>query len=176
LLLGLFEAGKSFIFERFLLAIDCYRLLPRLCLPDLLLVYQIRSSETTSSILRDQHLRQRLRICSRIWHHATERKARLLGLEMVRSPYFSDFHFFVNRRIRIFIINGAMTIFLAILGRILIVDFPDKVHKSRRPFLNAEEVSAIQSKLDRDRQDAEYDELTTRKFMKVCGRWELWFL
>lgn len=69
-----------------------------------------------------------------------------------------------------------MTIFLAILGRLLIVDFPDKVHKSRRPFLNAEEVSAIQNKLNRDRQDAEYDELTMRKFFNVCGRWELWFL
>jgi hypothetical protein len=99
-----------------------------------------------------------------------------LGWRWFVHLIFPVFHFFVNRRIRIFIINGAMTIFLAILGRILIVDFPDKVHKSRRPFLNAEEVSAIQGKLDRDRQDAEYDELTTRKFMKVCGRWELWFL
>lgn len=69
-----------------------------------------------------------------------------------------------------------MTIFLAILGRLLIVDFPDKVHKARRPFLNAEEVLAIQHKVNRDRQDAEYDELTMRKFFKVCGRWELWFL
>ncbi|ORX99557.1 major facilitator superfamily domain-containing protein [Clohesyomyces aquaticus] len=62
----------------------------------------------------------------------------------------------------IFIINGLMTVFLALLGRILIVDFPDKI-------------KAVQDKLDRDRQDAEYDELTMRKFTKACGRWELWF-
>ncbi|PSN72063.1 MFS general substrate transporter [Corynespora cassiicola Philippines] len=75
----------------------------------------------------------------------------------------------------IFIINGAMTVFLAILGRILIVDFPDKVHKSRMPFLKPHEVQAIQAKLDRDRQDAEFDELTMKKFWAACARWELWF-
>lgn len=69
-----------------------------------------------------------------------------------------------------------MTIFLSVLGRFLIVDFPDKVHKSRRPFLTVEEVQAIQDKLNRDRQDAEYDEVTGRKFIEVCGRWEVWFL
>ncbi|KAF2998140.1 hypothetical protein E8E13_001601 [Curvularia kusanoi] len=74
----------------------------------------------------------------------------------------------------IFIINGAMTMFLAVLGRILIVDFPDKVHKSRFPFLAPAEVQSIQAKLERDRRDAEYDELTMSKFVSACKRWELW--
>lgn len=69
-----------------------------------------------------------------------------------------------------------MTMFLAILGRILIVDFPDKVYKSRMPFLKPHEVKAVQDKLDRDRQDAEFDEITTTKFLAACARWELWFL
>jgi hypothetical protein len=77
---------------------------------------------------------------------------------------------------RIFIVNGLMTVFLALLGRILIVDFPDKVYKSRMPFLKPQEVKAVQDKLDRDRQDAEYDELTKEKFIAACARWELWFL
>ncbi|KAF2007045.1 MFS general substrate transporter, partial [Amniculicola lignicola CBS 123094] len=76
---------------------------------------------------------------------------------------------------RIFIIEGLMTIFLALLGRLLIVDFPDKVHLARYPFLNANEVTAIQQKLDRDRRDAEFDELTWGKFLKACSRWDLWF-
>lgn len=77
---------------------------------------------------------------------------------------------------RIFIINGLMTVFLAILGRILIVDFPDKVHRSHWPFLKPHEVKAVQDKLDRDRRDAEFDELTMKKFLSACSRWELWFL
>lgn len=74
----------------------------------------------------------------------------------------------------IFIINGAMTMFLGVLGRLLIVDFPDKVYKSRMPFLKPHEVKSIQDKLERDRHDAEYDELTMTKFWEACRRWELW--
>jgi len=77
---------------------------------------------------------------------------------------------------RIFIINGAMTIFLAILGRILIIDFPDKVNQSRIPFLKPNEVQAIQDKLQRDRQDAEFDKLTLKKLVDASKRWELWAL
>jgi hypothetical protein len=69
-----------------------------------------------------------------------------------------------------------MTLFLAVLGRLLIVDFPDKVHKARFPFLQPDEVHAIQAKLERDRRDAEYDELTLRKFLHACARWQLWVL
>ncbi|KAF2747975.1 MFS general substrate transporter [Sporormia fimetaria CBS 119925] len=75
----------------------------------------------------------------------------------------------------IFIINGLMTVFLAVLGRILIVDFPDKVHKSRMPFLKPAQVKIIQDKLDRDRQDAEFDPLDKAKFFNALKRWELWF-
>jgi hypothetical protein len=67
-----------------------------------------------------------------------------------------------------------MTMSLAVLGRILIVDFPDKVHKSRFPFLAPAEVASIQAKLERDRRDAAYDALTVRKFLSACARWELW--
>jgi len=75
----------------------------------------------------------------------------------------------------IFIINGLMTTVLAMLGRLLIVDFPDKVHKSRRPFLTAAQVKTVQNKLNRDRSDAEFDPLTMEKFLAACRRWELWF-
>lgn len=63
---------------------------------------------------------------------------------------------------------------LAVLGRILIVDFPDKVYKSRMPFLKPIEVKAIQDKLERDRRDSQFDKLTWPKFAQACKRWELW--
>lgn len=69
-----------------------------------------------------------------------------------------------------------MTVVLAMFGRIFIVDFPDKVSKSRRPFLKPHEVKALQDKLNRDRRDAEFDPLTWEKFSNACKRWELWFL
>jgi cyanate permease len=67
-----------------------------------------------------------------------------------------------------------MTIGLALLGRILIVDFPDQVHKASFPFLKPAEVDAIQAKLQRDRRDAEFDEIDMGKFMRALARWELW--
>lgn len=75
---------------------------------------------------------------------------------------------------RIFIINGAMTVALAVLGRILIVDFPDKIYKARFPFLKPAEVTAIQEKLERDRRDAEFDEINMSKFLQALARWQLW--
>jgi hypothetical protein len=64
--------------------------------------------------------------------------------------------------------------FLAVLGRLLVVDFPDKVYKSRYPFLKPAEVQAIQTRLGRDRHDAEFDQLTMSKFLQACAGWELW--
>ncbi|KAJ1331011.1 MFS transporter ACS family allantoate permease [Microdochium nivale] len=74
----------------------------------------------------------------------------------------------------IFIINGLMTIFLAIVAKVGIIDFPDKVHLSRRPYLTPAEVKSITDKLEIDRQDAEYDPLTTRKLIDALSRWQLW--
>lgn len=67
-----------------------------------------------------------------------------------------------------------MTIFLAVLGRFLIIDFPDKVYKSRMPYHKSYEVKVTRGKLERDRQHSEYGELTTAKFLNACTRWELW--
>lgn len=65
---------------------------------------------------------------------------------------------------------------LAAIGRLLIVDFPNKVHEARRPFLEPAQVKVIQNKLDRDRYDAEYDTLIWSKFGTAYARWDLWFL
>ncbi|KAK2787888.1 hypothetical protein FQN51_003059 [Onygenales sp. PD_10] len=74
----------------------------------------------------------------------------------------------------IFIIEGLMTCFLAILGYFLIVDFPDKLSNFKRPFLTQDEVDIIKAQLNRDRSDAEHDEFTLRKVVRTLGRWQLW--
>jgi hypothetical protein len=48
------------------------------------------------------------------------------------------------------------------------------VHKARYPFLKPAEVQAIQDKLERDRRDAEFDEISLKKFVQALARWELW--
>lgn len=64
----------------------------------------------------------------------------------------------------IFIIEGLITVVLAAIGYAFIVDFPDKVNQSRRPFLTREEVQTIKDALAEDRGD-ESGELG-----KVCWR------
>jgi MFS family permease len=51
----------------------------------------------------------------------------------------------------IFIIEGLITIVLAFIGLFVIVDFPDKVSQTRRPFLTPDEVQTIKDVLDADR-------------------------
>jgi hypothetical protein len=76
---------------------------------------------------------------------------------------------------RIFIINGAMTMRLAVLDHILILDFPtNSKNHACMPFLAPHEVTAIQAKLERDRHDSSYDALTWPKFLQACLRWDLY--
>ncbi|KAF1920949.1 hypothetical protein BDU57DRAFT_534670 [Ampelomyces quisqualis] len=76
------------------------------------------------------------------------------------------------KRTSVFIRNGAITIFLAFPGRLLILDFPDKIHKARFPFLNHAQVHAIQDTLNR--RNPEFDEIDFKNFARALGRWELW--
>ncbi|KAI1966699.1 hypothetical protein LOZ58_000187 [Ophidiomyces ophidiicola] len=73
----------------------------------------------------------------------------------------------------IFIMEGIITCALAILGYILIIDFPDKVLQ-KKSFLTVEEVDLIKSQLEKDRGDAVHDEFTLMKVFKTLGRWQLW--
>jgi len=74
----------------------------------------------------------------------------------------------------IFIIEGLIPIALAPLGWWLIVDFPDKVHKSRRPFLNAEEIQITKDRLNADRGDAENTNITMKTVIHVLAMWQIW--
>lgn len=74
----------------------------------------------------------------------------------------------------IFIIEGLIPIFLAFVGYLVIVDFPDKVHEARRPFLNQEEVQIVLDRLNADRGDAEYDHITGKKVLHTLMQWQVW--
>ncbi|KIN03239.1 hypothetical protein OIDMADRAFT_40836 [Oidiodendron maius Zn] len=74
----------------------------------------------------------------------------------------------------IFIVEGLIPIALAPLGYWLIVDFPDKVHMSRLPFLTAEQVQITKDRLDSDRGDAQYIKVTRKTIFRVLRMWQIW--
>jgi len=74
----------------------------------------------------------------------------------------------------IFIMEGIMTVVLGILGYMLIVDFPDKVHLSKRPFLTVDELQLLKDRLQRDRGDSEFDKITLKIIGKVLLNWQIW--
>jgi len=65
----------------------------------------------------------------------------------------------------IFIIEGALTCFLGIAAYWLLVDFPDKAHKSYK-FLTEREAKYIIDRVDKDRGDAKPEPWNTKKFFK----------
>lgn len=69
----------------------------------------------------------------------------------------------------IFIIQGALTVFIGIMGYLFITDFPDKAH-----FLTDEQKNIIITRIQRDRGDAEVDKLTKAKFWEYLFDFKLW--
>ncbi|KAF2853492.1 phthalate transporter-like protein [Plenodomus tracheiphilus IPT5] len=73
----------------------------------------------------------------------------------------------------IFIIEGALTCFLGIIGYWALVDFPDKAHKSWK-FLNEREARYIIDRVDRDRGDAKPEPWSVAKFFKGGADLKVW--
>ncbi|EAU91672.2 hypothetical protein CC1G_09354 [Coprinopsis cinerea okayama7 len=69
----------------------------------------------------------------------------------------------------IFIIEGAITVFLAIITFLFIPNFPDE-----NRFLTKEQTEFVLKRIDDDRGDALPDEITFAKVMKHLGDWTLW--
>lgn len=74
----------------------------------------------------------------------------------------------------IFIIEGLITVLLACIGVFVIVDFPDKVSQSRRPFLTPDEVQHIKDVLDADRgeEGGELGTVSWRSIGSVLMTWQ----
>ncbi|KAH7080211.1 major facilitator superfamily domain-containing protein [Paraphoma chrysanthemicola] len=73
----------------------------------------------------------------------------------------------------IFIIEGALTCFLGILGYWALVDFPDKAHKSWR-FLNEREAKFIIDRVNKDRGDAKPEPWNLKKFLSGALDIKIW--
>lgn len=72
-------------------------------------------------------------------------------------------------------IEGAITIGFAFIGYAFTLPFPDQLLASgaKSPFTR-EELETILDRVERDRGDAEPDDLTIRKVVQTGLRWELW--
>jgi MFS family permease len=69
----------------------------------------------------------------------------------------------------IFIIEGAFTIFLALISFWYIPDFPDK-----NRFLNEEETKFCLDRVEKDRGDSLPDEVTFKKVISHLSDWKMW--
>ncbi len=75
----------------------------------------------------------------------------------------------------IFIIEGILTIIIALVSLVILVDFPDKAAKSFK-FLNQTEVDWVLRRIQRDRGDAEAEPFSMRKFLEAGKDFLLWGL
>ncbi|KAG5647084.1 hypothetical protein DXG03_001454 [Asterophora parasitica] len=69
----------------------------------------------------------------------------------------------------IFIIEGAITLFLGIVSWFFIPDFPDQ-----NKFLTPEQTALVLKRIEDDRGDSIPDKITLKKVFKHLGDWTLW--
>ena len=75
----------------------------------------------------------------------------------------------------IFIVQGAITIAIAIMARFVIVDFPEReIQKAK--FLSADEAEAVRSRLIRDHGSSEGERVTWCTIKAVGLDWRVWSL
>ncbi|KAH6889799.1 major facilitator superfamily domain-containing protein [Thelonectria olida] len=70
----------------------------------------------------------------------------------------------------IFIIEGAITAVVCIIGRFIIVDFPTQANK----FLSPPEKAFVINRINADRGDAEEDDITAAKILRHLKDWRLY--
>lgn len=75
----------------------------------------------------------------------------------------------------IFIVQGAITIGIAIVGWFFIVDFPEKEIRKTK-FLSPDEAEAVKMRLIRDRGSSEGEQVTWGTIKIVVSDWRLWSL
>ena len=71
----------------------------------------------------------------------------------------------------IFIVEGAITVGLAILARFIIVDFPES---PRNKFLTPDEVRVVTNRLLAERGTAEGGKVTWRVIRETVLDWQVW--
>lgn len=73
----------------------------------------------------------------------------------------------------IFIMEGLVTCVIGAAGFIFLVDFPEKAHKAWG-FLSEKETAFILRRINRDRQDAEPEKFSFRRFLKPASDLKVW--
>ncbi|EAW13422.1 putative phthalate transporter [Aspergillus clavatus NRRL 1] len=73
----------------------------------------------------------------------------------------------------IFIMEGVITGVIGILTLLLLVDFPDRAHKSWR-FLSEKECAFIVRRINRDRSDADNEPFTMKRFLTPALDLKIW--
>lgn len=66
--------------------------------------------------------------------------------------------------VRIFIIEGIITCLLGIAGYFLLVDFPDRAHRTAWKFLSEKECAFIIRRINKDRDDAGVEKFSLKKW------------
>lgn len=66
------------------------------------------------------------------------------------------------------------TVLIGFAAFVFIIDFPDKVLNSNRPFLTKTELEIVKFRIDKDRKDSEADAITWATARKHLTDWTLW--
>lgn len=78
------------------------------------------------------------------------------------------------RRSWIFIWEGIITIIIAILGYIFLVDFPEDATKTKF-FLEEDEIQVMIDRVERDRADAHITPFHFWTYLGQAKDWKVWF-
>ena len=68
----------------------------------------------------------------------------------------------------IFINEGLITIVIGIISYFFLVDFPDKMKKSRRRFLSQSEYDFILRRIEKDRADSQVEAFSLKKYLSAA--------
>lgn len=72
-----------------------------------------------------------------------------------------------------FIWEGILTIIIAVIGFLALVDFPEDAHKTKW-FLTEEELQLMVDRVDRDRGDAHVTEFNIWEYLGQARDWKIW--
>lgn len=75
----------------------------------------------------------------------------------------------------IFIIEGIITVVVAVLGWFLIMDFPEQALENNK-FLTTEEVEIMINRVDADRGDARIEKFSIWHYLENTLDWKAWIL
>ena len=71
----------------------------------------------------------------------------------------------------IFIVEGAITVVIAVLAFFVVVDFPES---KRNKFLSSEEKAVVRARLEQERGSSEGENVTWKVIFETLADWQVW--